>query len=916
MAIADVAAELPDFGPYGLTADQSKIAPRDRTVTLPYGIPSLTLGWGVIRWISDNLLQHNGPDAGKPFRLTEGQVRFLLHWYAVNDEGQWLYNHGVRRLSKASGKSPMAAVLALAELLGPVRVADFDSRVPGGVVGRPVVMPLVQIAATSEKQTANTMRVIQVMASKTSPLARRYGLDVGKTYIDTPGGGRLEQITSSASAAEGAEVTYAVADEALSLDTPVPTPDGWTTVGDIEPGDTIYGSTGPVRVTYTTPVFEGRPCYKVTFSDGTSLVADEGHLWETKLVGSNALPRVRRTREMVEDGRKFSVPRPAPFDAEEVDMPVDPYVLGAWLGDGASRWAALACGDEDVDFMLNEVKSRGVPAATARRYGDDEKPTKAWTISLKGNQFGDLYTKDGSSFRGGLVKLGVLGNKHIPEHLLRASRGQRLDLLRGLMDTDGWVHGKSGAAVYAGANKRLVEDVAQLVRTFGWTANITSRTDDRWNKPCTMYRVSFRPDTDHNPFLLPRKASRVRPPSRRKYKTIESIEPVDSVPVKCIEVDSGDHLFVAGEGWTLTHNTEHWLPGNGGPALIQTIVQNAAKTGSRVLETSNAWIPGQGSVAETSFDTWCDQVEGKTRADQITLYDAVVAPPNTVLTDDPEEGEVSLSDALRFVYADTPWVDIEPIRQLIWSPSYEESRARRFYLNQPNAAEEAWVTLQEWSALADPDRKLRTREGDTPGEEIVMFFDGSKSNDHTALVGCALEDGHIFTIGVWEPDPRTGVVSQSAVQAAVEGARRRFQVLAFWADVREWETQTLTDWPELFKDDLIVPAQKGRTPRLIAWDMRTYKYRFAEACEMALAEIQDRAFTHDGDWTTSRHVGNARVREQQGRFAIAKESPKSPAKIDAAICVVGARMLYRVAKASPEYEARHKKKKGRIYSLA
>ena len=577
MAIADVAAELPDFGPYGLTADQSKIAPRDRTVTLPYGIPRLTLGWGVIRWISDNLLQHNGPDAGKPFRLTEGQVRFLLHWYAVDDEGRWLYNHGVRRLSKASGKSPIAAVLALVELLGPVRVADFDSRVPGGVVGRPVVMPLVQIAATSEKQTANTMRVIQVMASKTSPLARKYGLDVGKTYVDTPHGGRLEQITSSASAAEGAEVTYAVADE-----------------------------------------------------------------------------------------------------------------------------------------------------------------------------------------------------------------------------------------------------------------------------------------------------------------------------------------------------TEHWLPGNGGPALIQTIVQNAAKTGSRVLETSNAWIPGQGSVAETSFDTWCDQVEGKTRADQITLYDAIIAPPNTVLTDDPEEGEVSLSDALRFVYADCPWVDIEPIRQLIWSPSYEESRARRFYLNQPNAAEEAWVTLQEWSALADPDRKLRTRQGDTPGEEIVMFFDGSKSNDHTALVGCALEDGHIFTIGVWEPDPRTGVISQSAVQAAVEGARRRFQVLAFWADVREWETQTLTDWPELFKDDLIVPAQKGRTPRLIAWDMRTYKYKFAEACEMALAEIQDRSFTHDGDWTTSRHVGNARVREQQGRFAIAKESPKSPAKIDAAVCVVGARMLYRVVKASPEYEKRLKRKSSKkgVFSLA
>ena len=578
MARTDVPSELPDFGHLGLTADQSKIAPQDRTVTMPRDIPRLTLGWGVVRWISDNLLQHNGPHAGKPFRLTEGQVRFLLHWYAVDIEGRWLYNHGVRRLAKSSGKSPIAAVLALAELLGPVRVAAFDDRVPGGVVGRPVVMPLVQIAATSEKQTANTMRVVAAMAAKTSPLARKYGLDVGKTYIDAPGGGRLEQITSSASAAEGAEVTYAVADE-----------------------------------------------------------------------------------------------------------------------------------------------------------------------------------------------------------------------------------------------------------------------------------------------------------------------------------------------------TEHWLPGNGGPALMQTIMQNAVKTGSRVLETCNAWDPGKGSVAETAFDTWCDQVSGRTRADQITLYDAIVAPPRTVLTDDPEDGEIGLSDALRFVYSDCPWVDIEPIKQMIWSPSYPESRSRRFFLNQPVAAEGVWCEPQEWAALADPDRKLRTRRGDEPGEEIVMFFDGSKSGDHTALIGCALDDGHVFTLGVWAPDPKTGVIHVPAVEAAVESAQRRFQVLAFWADVREWETQVDSAWPELFKDDVILPAvRSSRRPRLVAWDMRSHEYQFAEAAEMCLAEIQDEGFTHDGHPVTSRHIINARPHEQRGRFSIRKATPQSPEKIDAAICVIGARMVYRAVKASPEYEKRHKRKNSKkgVFALA
>jgi hypothetical protein len=87
---------------------------------------------------------------------------------------------------------------------------------------------------------------------------------------------------------------------------------------------------------------------------------------------------------------------------------------------------------------------------------------------------------------------------------------------------------------------------------------------------------------------------------------------------------------------------------------------------------------------------------------------------------------------------------------------------------------------------------------------------------------------------------------------------------------------------------------------------------------MTLAEIQDRVFTHDGNWTTSQHIANARVREQQGRFAIGKASAKSPAKVDAAVCVVGARMVYRALKDSPEYEKRLKRKSSKkgVFALA
>ena len=89
---------------------------------------------------------------------------FFAWWYAVDPDGRWLFDHGVRRLAKGSGKSPFAAVWALEELVGPVRLKDFDPKVPGGCVGKPVDMPWVQIAATAESQTANTMRMVRAVA--------------------------------------------------------------------------------------------------------------------------------------------------------------------------------------------------------------------------------------------------------------------------------------------------------------------------------------------------------------------------------------------------------------------------------------------------------------------------------------------------------------------------------------------------------------------------------------------------------------------------------------------------------------------------------------------------------------------------------------------------------------------------------
>jgi phage terminase large subunit-like protein len=290
------------------------------------------------------------------------------------------------------------------------------------------------------------------------------------------------------------------------------------------------------------------------------------------------------------------------------------------------------------------------------------------------------------------------------------------------------------------------------------------------------------------------------------------------------------------------------------------------------------------------------QEEGHTRGDSKILYDARVAPPTTVLHDNPclvlTVPEVGISEALEFVYGDCWWANRTSIKERIWDLQSLESDSRRKYLNQPVADEEAWVTPQEWAALTKADRVV------ADGEDIALFFDGSKSRDATALIGCCISDGHVFRLGVWEPDPKhttESVVPVAAVDSAVIWAHEKYTVQAFFADVQEWQGFVKVTWPDRYKNQYVVmAAPSGREPASIAWDMRSHAYEFAEAAEVCHEEIVSGRFTHDGDSVIARHVGNARNNPHKGRMSVSKESPDSPRKIDAAVCVIGARMVRRL----------------------
>lgn len=172
-------------------------------------LPERTLGWEILRWCSDNLAQPDGANKGDNWRFSKEQARFVLHFYAVDERGKFVYRRGLLGRVKGWGKSPLLAALCCAELLGPVVFSHFDS--DGKPVGKPQPSPWVQIAATSEAQTDNTMDLVIEMLLN-GEARENYWLDIGKTRI-LCNGGKLEPVTAGSTSREGNRPTFVVLDE-------------------------------------------------------------------------------------------------------------------------------------------------------------------------------------------------------------------------------------------------------------------------------------------------------------------------------------------------------------------------------------------------------------------------------------------------------------------------------------------------------------------------------------------------------------------------------------------------------------------------------------------------------------------------------------------------------------------------------
>lgn len=342
--------------------------------------------------------------------------------------------------------------------------------------------------------------------------------------------------------------------KALSLDTDIPTLTGWKKMRDICVGDKVFGSDGKAHaVTLVSEVFKNHDCYKVVFEDHSEIICDADHLWTVK--NKKAKVVTKRTKDLLHYKRErrdkkgieylYRVPMGQPVEYEPTDLPIDPYTFGIWLGDGSCRDPRITCGYEDLDETAANISSFG-HSVKIQHYKN-----RASNIAI---DTGD--SPQPNPFTAGLRALGVLGNKHIPDVYLQSSVDQRLLLLQGLMDTDGFCS-KAGECEFAQKNKAIVFQFIELLASLGIKGEMWKRTVVCNGKECESYRVFFFTDKTMPCFRLKRKYDRLkeRLSDRMKYKSIVSISPVESVDCKCITIDSEDHLYCAGRSYSLTHNT-------------------------------------------------------------------------------------------------------------------------------------------------------------------------------------------------------------------------------------------------------------------------------------------------------------------------------------------------------------------------
>ena len=370
----------------------------------------------------------------------------------------------------------------------------------------------------------------------------------------------------------------------LHVDTLLPTPDGYIRNGDVVTGTRLIGSAGtPITVIQAHPIEMSTKAYRVVFDDGTEIVADAEHLWSTATkFGPRGRKNVARRRDLtlehtakttqeiadtirVSKGKETNHTIPVvQFKGEHKELPCHPYMLGVWLGDGTTSAPNIVCGPGDEDTF---IRLRELNYPISHIHWMEPK--------TKGAHWHPQFTMRG--LHGELWKMGLikqkyangkrydLSSKFIPEVYFLSSVEQRMELLRGLMDTDGYADGSRNTCELGLSDEDLAYDAYRLVNSLGIKATITRkktfyRLPDGTRKQCKdSYTIRFVRYADQEPvFHLSRKQEKLRERGRdsgqdRRY--IVDCIPTDNAPMRCLTVDAEDHQYCVTGSFILTHNT-------------------------------------------------------------------------------------------------------------------------------------------------------------------------------------------------------------------------------------------------------------------------------------------------------------------------------------------------------------------------
>lgn len=364
------------------------------------------------------------------------------------------------------------------------------------------------------------------------------------------------------------------------VETRVPTPAGWRRLGDLNIGDRVFDEAGkPCAILNT---FDDTPevAYRLTFSDGTHIDCCGDHQWVTwthrdrkqylrkrpgvtdfpanwpahvdlNERGDPSGPEVRTTQDIVDTLRQNTargdlnhcIPVCGELQYPTRTLPLDPWLLGYWLGNGLTKGALISCHHDDAKLVRRKIEARGF--CTTDRALPREFYVKGLIPELR--------------------RIGVFDNKHVPAAYKEASPAQRRVILAGLLDSDGHCSKVNGHIEFCSTDRRLADDVVELARSLGQkpvlsTGRAVLDGVDRGEK----YRVTWR--SSYNPFVLPRKAAAWRPPERQalrnRHRMIVGAERIAPKPMRCLTVDSPNSMFLWGDGMIPTHNTvcgANWL---------------------------------------------------------------------------------------------------------------------------------------------------------------------------------------------------------------------------------------------------------------------------------------------------------------------------------------------------------------------